>query len=234
MSLTEINKPNNTKLWQQAIEAAKCKFKNYPSAYADLWAFEWYMSKGGTCSINEVAYREEAFLGKTVIDQPTGIEYKITAIEFPFTHSDKGQFNIYNAINSSTGKPLVDRGVDALVDPMKEVSVCETCAKALLEDLKEGKIKLEEAEYQGREVNLGKPFRTPKGPKKFSVYVRNKKGNVVKVNFGDPGLSIKRDDPKRKKAFRARHKCSTRKDRTKPSYWSCRFWSSKPVSKLTK
>ena len=52
---------------------------------------------------------------------------------------------------------------------------------------------------------LNKPFRTPKGPKKFSVYVKNEKGNIVKVNFGDPNMEIKRDDPERRKNFRARH-----------------------------
>ena len=64
------------------------------------------------------------------------------------------------------------------------------------------------------------------------VRAARNKGNVVKVNFGDPGLSIKRDNPKRKKAFRARHKCSQKKDRTSAGYWSCRMWSSKPVSKI--
>ena len=55
---------------------------------------------------------------------------------------------------------------------------------------------------------LNKPFRTPGGPKKFSVYVKNEKGNVVKVNFGDPNMEIKRDDPARRKSFRARHNLS--------------------------
>ena len=77
---------------------------------------------------------------------------------------------------------------------------------------------------------LGKPM---KGDvKKFKVYVKNAKGNVVKVNFGDPNMEIKRDDPERKKSFRARHKCSQAKDRTTPKYWSCKMWSSTPVSKM--
>ena len=58
-------------------------------------------------------------------------------------------------------------------------------------------------ENSGKKLN--KPFRTSGGPKKFSVYVKNEKGNVVKVNFGDPNMSIKRDDPARRKSFRARH-----------------------------
>ena len=71
---------------------------------------------------------------------------------------------------------------------------------------------------------LNKPFRTPGGPKKFSVYVKNEKGNVVKVNFGDPNMEIKRDDPNRRKNFRARHNCDNPGPKTKARYWSCRQW----------
>jgi hypothetical protein len=75
---------------------------------------------------------------------------------------------------------------------------------------------------------LNKPFRTSKGPKKFSVYVKNEKGNVVKVNFGDPNMEIKRDDPARRKSFRARHQCDTNPGpRWKARYWSCKMWESK-------
>jgi len=91
-------------------------------------------------------------------------------------------------------------------------------------------INLNEAEYKGKEVELGKPS---KGDvKKFKVYVKNDKGNVIKVNFGDPNMEIKRDDPERRKSFRARHKCSEAKDRTTPKYWSCKMWSTTPVSKI--
>ena len=71
---------------------------------------------------------------------------------------------------------------------------------------------------------LNKPFRTPGGPKKFSVYVKNEKGNVVKVNFGDPIMEIKRDDPARRKSFRARHNCDNPGPKTKARYWSCQQW----------
>lgn len=75
---------------------------------------------------------------------------------------------------------------------------------------------------------LNKPFRTSKGPKKFSVYVKNDKGNIVKVNFGDPNMEIKRDDPARRKSFRARHQCDTNPGpRWKARYWSCKMWESK-------
>ena len=81
-----------------------------------------------------------------------------------------------------------------------------------------------EAEYQGKKVELNKPFRNDDGPKKFSVYVKNDKGNVVKVNFGDEDMEIKRDDPEARKSFRARHKCDQQNDPTTAAYWSCKFW----------
>lgn len=78
-----------------------------------------------------------------------------------------------------------------------------------------------EAEYRGRKVKLNKPFRTPNGPKKFAVYVKSKKGNVKKVTFGDPKRKVKNYSKGRAKSFQARHKCNTKKDRTKAGYWSC-------------
>jgi hypothetical protein len=80
------------------------------------------------------------------------------------------------------------------------------------------------SEYQGRKVTLNKPFRTPDGPKKFSVYVKNDKGNVVKVNFGDPNMKIKKNIPERRKSFRARHNCDSPGPKHKARYWSCQ-WS---------
>lgn len=80
------------------------------------------------------------------------------------------------------------------------------------------------SEYQGRKVTLNKPFRTPGGPKKFSVYVKNEKGNVVKVNFGDPNKKIKKNIPERRRSFRARHNCDNPGPKWKPKWWSCQ-WS---------
>jgi hypothetical protein len=83
---------------------------------------------------------------------------------------------------------------------------------------------LREAEYQGRKVTLGKPFLTPDGPKKRSVYVKNAKGNVVKVNFGQKGVAIKKHLPKHRKSYRARHGCKNPGPRWKANYWSCKAW----------
>mgnify|MGYP003389199165 FL=1 len=82
---------------------------------------------------------------------------------------------------------------------------------------------------------LNKPVRTSGGPKKFYVHDRNAKGNIVKVNFGDPNMEIKRDDPNRRKNFRARHNCADKKDKTKAGYWSCKMWEKgKSVSGVLK
>ena len=95
--------------------------------------------------------------------------------------------------------------------------------------MKEYKADVNEAEYQGRTVKLGKPMQGD--VKKFKVYVKNPQGNVVKVNFGHGGssakgktMSIKKNDPTRRKAFRARHNCDNPGPRHKARYWSCRKW----------
>ena len=78
--------------------------------------------------------------------------------------------------------------------------------------------------YQGKKVTLNKPFYTPGERKKSAVYVKNPAGNVIKVRFGDPNMEIKRDNPERRKNFRARHNCATAKDPTKARTWSCKAW----------
>ena len=96
--------------------------------------------------------------------------------------------------------------------------ICEDCD--LYDDLV-----ITEAEYQGKKVKLNDPFRLPSGSNsKFGVYVKNEKGNVVKVTFGDPTMEIKRDDPARRKNFRARHNCDNPGPKTKARYWSCYQW----------
>ena len=102
----------------------------------------------------------------------------------------------------------------------------------IMRDLKK-KHGIKENEYQGKKVELNKP--TKGDVKKYKVFVKDPQtGNVKKVNFGDPDMKIKRDDPERRKAFRARHNCDTATDKTTPRYWSCKFWSKTNVSDLLK
>lgn len=86
------------------------------------------------------------------------------------------------------------------------------------------------AEDKGKKVKLGKVMRGD--VKKYKVYVKNDRGNVVKVNFGDPNMEIKRDDPARRKNFRARHNCDNPGPRWKARYWSCKMWSRTKVSDM--
>ena len=100
--------------------------------------------------------------------------------------------------------------------------------KEFVEFMESYKPDINEAEYQGRTVKLGKPMQGD--VKKFKVYVKNPQGNVVKVNFGHKGkggektMSIKKNNPERRKSFRARHNCDNPGPRHKARYWSCRAW----------
>ena len=97
--------------------------------------------------------------------------------------------------------------------------VCPACLQELLES---DRTILQEAKYQGKTVTLNKPM---KGDvKKSKVYVKNEKGNVVKVNFGDKNMKIKKNIPARRKSFRARHNCENPGPKTKARYWSCKAW----------
>ena len=98
----------------------------------------------------------------------------------------------------------------------KEVEAIDCMCEDMYKDLVVEK-------YEDKTLN--NPTRSEKGAKhKFHVYVKNAKGNVVKVTFGDPNMEIKRDDPARRKAFRARHNCADKKDKTTAGYWSCYQW----------
>jgi hypothetical protein len=80
---------------------------------------------------------------------------------------------------------------------------------------------INEAEYRGRKVDLNKPFRTPGGPRKFGVYTKNDKGNVVKVGFGQPGMRVNNADPKKARSFRKRMRCDNPGPKWRAKYWSC-------------
>ena len=108
-------------------------------------------------------------------------------------------------------------------------SLIEASSKVLSADITE-------AEYQGKKVELNKPFRGDDSKKKFYVYVKNDKDNIIKLGFGDPDMDIKRDDPARLKNFRARFQCDTDPGpKWKAKYWSCKFWEKgKTVTDLLK
>ena len=122
---------------------------------------------------------------------------------------------------------------------LRSIGMPEADIETMLKDAADGRIdslppEQMESLTEAERKTLGRPFRTPGGPKKFAVYVKNQKGNVVKVTFGDPKMRIQRDKPGRRRGFRARHNCDDPGPRWKARYWSCRFWSKPSVSKLLK
>jgi hypothetical protein len=122
-----------------------------------------------------------------------------------------------------TTQQTIDRLKARLDDPNDGMNV-----PFIVQKIKDLEKLLKEAEYKGKDVPLNKPKRG--GSKKFFVYTKNKKGNVVKVSFGGTtGLSVKIKEPGARASFAARHKCATKKDKTKPGYWACnvgRYWKS--------
>ena len=128
---------------------------------------------------------------------------------------------------SEITKALYSNHINIIRNEAEEVEeydvVNENDIKELAEYLRAYKPDVNEAEYQGRKVKLGKPMRGD--VKKFKVYVKDPKTkNVKKVNFGDPNMKIKKSNPARRRSFRARHNCDNPGPRTKARYWSCRKW----------
>jgi hypothetical protein len=134
----------------------------------------------------------------------------------------KKEQQMNQAMSKAFGKQMKDfrnkdrRGYMSLFIGESTEACCEACA-SLDEELE-----ITEAEHQGKTVTLNKPVRG--GSKKFYVYTKNESGNVVKVSFGDPNMTIKKDNPARRKSFRARHNCADPGPKWKARYWSCRAW----------
>jgi hypothetical protein len=154
------------------------------------------------------------------------IENKIPLCENVFRIYSKAYFELINEVRYLYNKNLIavnDEDAELLetdigkTEEVKGKIIYLDCPKPI-------KININEAEHKGKKVKLNKPIRTPGGPKKFKVHVKGPDGKIKIVRFGDSkksGLSIKNNSPARAKSFRARHKCSEKKDRTKAGYWAC-------------
>jgi hypothetical protein len=130
----------------------------------------------------------------------------------------------------------VEQIEEACWDGYKQVGMKKKGDKEVPNCVPEEKELNEWGEVTEVDAKSGKELNNPtKGDvKKYKVYVKNAKGNVIKVEFGDPNMSIQRDDPKARASFRARHNCDQKKDKTTAGYWSCKFWSTKSVTDLMK
>lgn len=168
-----------------------------------------YITKGkGTYHGADKDLRSEA------VDESCWTGYKQVGMK------KKGNKTVPNCVPEAVDPNLPKNRLDgskSLVDNYKKNTPGQT--RTTVETVKRV---MQEAEYQGRDVPLGKKM---KGDvKKSKVFVRNEKGNVVKVEFGDPNMTIKKHIPARRKSFRARHNCDNPGPRTKARYWSCKSW----------
>ena len=159
-------------------------------------------------------------------------ESRMAEVDMIFKDLASGNLDIYDVMNNPQGseekyvaEKLQDMydavSIDYRLHPDDDFEqIIDIMAGQLADDYGTGE--MQEAKYQGREVALGKPMQGD--VKKSKVYVRGPKGNVVKVNFGDKKMKIKKSNPKRRKSFRARHNCENPGPRWKARYWSCRAW----------
>ena len=163
------------------------------------------------------------------LDIQTWYESVDTRIKYQLDHGDDWWWRMNEVHDKMLEKLGLDEGcsIDDEVTPRKTLTIKEFALRNAWGEIDEA------AEYDGRPVKLNNPTRGD--VKKYKVYVKNDKGNVVKVEFGDPNMEIKRDDPARRKSFRARHNCDNPGPKYKARFWSCKFWEKgKSVTDLMK
>ena len=212
----EKNCPTDPGKWSASKSAAKSKFDVYPSAYANGWAAKNYKEKGGgwkTCNEGEVnALCEDCWDGYKAVGGKMK-NGKMVPNCVPVNEDIDSDDDVNYGLVEPEEYDVEDEDMEDFISFMRSYA----------KELNEGGCPcLFEAEYQGREVKLGKPMAGD--VKKFKVYVKNPSGNVVKVNFGQKGVKIKKNNPDRRRSFRARHNCDNPGPRHKARYWSCRKW----------
>lgn len=156
------------------------------------------------------------------------LEYGTDAARMAYARATPGQSQEIIMARYSADKALEainNANVQRAFKLYSEEACCDECVEeeTILEEV-DWDLVLHEAEYQGKEVKLNKPFYTPDGPKKSAVYTMGPNGKVVIVRFGDPNMEIKRDNPERRASFRARHNCDEPGPKWKAKYWSCKAW----------
>jgi hypothetical protein len=173
-------------------------------------------------------YREPSLILNQDIEVSDALKYhienKFTLTNNVFRAYSKSYFDLINEVRELYNKGLIELNEEDtfMVESDTGISVEVDGETIYLDSPFEIEDELlHEAKHRGKNVNIGKPFRTSGGPKKFAVYVKKPGGGIKKVTFGDPNLRVKNADKKAAKSFRARHKCSQKKDRTTAGYWSC-------------
>ena len=156
------------------------------------------------------------------------IENGLTLTNNVFRVYSEGYFELVNEVRELWGEGKIDLNEEDILMVESDLGIKVKIGKEYvyldapyISETETEEDIIAEAKHHGKNVNLGKPFRTPGGPKKFAVYVRKPGGGIKKVTFGDPKLRVKNANKGAAKSFRARHKCSQKKDRTTAGYWSC-------------
>ena len=215
--LVEKNVPTDPAKWSYYKSQAKKKFDVYPSAYANAWAAKQYKKAGGGWRKTK---GENIDLKKKDKNSSVPFGSGYDKVEEKRGTCWKGYSQIGMKKKGNKMVPNCVKNEDYIVENYYDY-------KSFTSFMKETYIgkSLEEAEYQGKKVELGKVKRG--GDKKFYVYVKDPQTkNVKKVSFGDTtGLSIKTKDPDKRRNFRSRHNCDNPGPKTKARYWSCRMWS---------
>jgi hypothetical protein len=155
------------------------------------------------------------------------LENKVSLCENAFRIYSKAYFELINEVRDLYEKDLIkvnDDDAELLETDIGQIVEMNGKTFYLDAPVPDKETLIEGKSAKEKKGPLNKPIRTPGGPKKFKVFVKTSGGKVKTVRFGDSkasGLSIKNSSPARAKSFRARHKCSQKKDRTTPGYWSC-------------
>jgi hypothetical protein len=201
LSLLESVYRIESESWLDLVNESRSLYKSGEIEISedDLWIIESYVGEKGIYEGEEVL------------------------LDIPFLEESYYEYEDFTMVDMDLVKELWEEGITNPEEIQKELDFRDLSIDTInqiIDTLKKNG-QINEAEYRGRKVNLNKPFRTPGGPKKFAVYTKNDKGNIVKVGFGDPKLSVKNRDPKRAKSFRARHNCDNPGPKWKARYWSC-------------
>jgi hypothetical protein len=238
--LLEENEPTSPGKWDDCLSQAKAKFDVFPSAYANGWAAKCYKRKGGKWrSVDESRMSLMDFIDtKKILSEMITGEKIVETLKEDASKNQKlviEKYLVQDNLKSGIGAGHIRsfaRKYGGSAKTQKEMTEfmfdTEQDADSFVRAIT-GKGLNEASECEGKQS--GKPWRTPGERKKFAVCVD---GQIVR--FGDPGLSIKRDQPGRLKNFRARHGCDKGGiPRNTPKYWSCQMWrKDKSVTDLTK
>lgn len=217
---------------KEVFNRGRAEYTPRPGFTQSQWAFarvNSFIGGGATTKYDDADLWESVQRNKKFSQFAEGVlEYGTDAARMAYARATPGQSQEIIMARYSADKALEAMNSANLQRAFKlysEEACCDECdeEETILEEV-DWDLVLHEAEYQGKDVKLNKPFYTPGGPKKSAVYTMGPNGKVVIVRFGDPNMEIKKDNPERRKSFRARHNCDEPGPKWSAKYWSCAAW----------